>query len=148
MNKKVFWDNNKHNMLSSTLLTVVLCLVCLKINSQDVYLEYDHLPDLPPSIGQNVQPGLAGPYTGIDDNVLIVAGGANFPDKLPWEGGIKIYHDAIFILKEKTDGTFQWETTTAQLPFAAGYGEQYLQIMGSYALAGTQRTKIYRIAGL
>ena len=122
MTKKIFWYTNNYNTFSNILLTVVLCLVFFKTNSQDKYLEYDHLPDLPPGIGQNVQPGLAGPYTGIDDDVLIVAGGANFPDKLPWEGGIKAYYDGIFILKGKPNGTFQWEIATAKLPFAAGYG--------------------------
>src|SRR5690606_18867955 len=47
---------------------------------------------------------------------------ANFPDKLPWEGGIKAYYDEIFILKKKPDGTFQWEIATTKLPYAAGYG--------------------------
>jgi len=76
MTKKVFLDTNKYNMFWSLLLTVVLCLVCLKVNSQDGYFEYSHLPDLPPNIGQNTVQGLAGPYTGVDDEVLIVAGGA------------------------------------------------------------------------
>ena len=34
----------------------------------------------------------------MSDEVLIVAGGANFPDKVPWEGGEKICYDKIFLL--------------------------------------------------
>ncbi|HET8737433.1 MAG TPA: hypothetical protein VFM69_12620, partial [Pricia sp.] len=60
---------------------------------QEEYFEFQKLPDLPPNKGQKVQPGLAGTYAGVDDGVLILAGGANFPDKLPWEGGKKIYYD-------------------------------------------------------
>lgn len=41
--------------------------------------------------------GVAGPVTGILNNQLVVAGGANFPDAMPWKGGAKKYHDRIFI---------------------------------------------------
>jgi N-acetylneuraminic acid mutarotase len=42
-------------------------------------------------------PGLAGPVTGIHNNILIIAGGANFPEGLPWEGGKKKYHSAVYL---------------------------------------------------
>jgi len=45
--------------------------------------------------------GLAGAINGVNNDVLIVAGGSNFPDKLPWEGGKKVYYDKIFVLQEK-----------------------------------------------
>lgn len=41
--------------------------------------------------------GLAGPLVGMIDNYVLIGGGANFPDKLPWEGGTKTYHKAVFI---------------------------------------------------
>jgi solute:Na+ symporter, SSS family len=74
------------------------------------------IPDLPAG------KGIAGPYTGMDDGVLIVAGGANFPDKLPWDGGTKTYYDEIFILKTNTTGEYSWEKATERIPFASGYG--------------------------
>jgi SSS family transporter len=80
------------------------------------------IPDLPPNTGYTTQPGLAGPYTGMDDGVLIVAGGANFPDKLPWEGGKKVYYDEIFILRTNSTGDYSWEKTAEKIPFDAGYG--------------------------
>ena len=45
--------------------------------------------------------GLAGAINGVNNDVLIVAGGSNFPDKLPWEGGKKVYYDKIFVLQKK-----------------------------------------------
>ncbi|WP_206734734.1 hypothetical protein [Flavobacterium sp. YO64] len=33
--------------------------------------------------------GFAGPINGVYNDVFITAGGANFPDKMPWEGGKK-----------------------------------------------------------
>ena len=30
---------------------------------------------------------------------ILVAGGANFPDKKPWEGGKKVWYDTVFVLE-------------------------------------------------
>lgn len=51
--------------------------------------------------------GLAGAINGVNNDVLIVAGGSNFPDKLPWEGGKKSYYDNIFVL-EKKGNKYEW----------------------------------------
>jgi solute:Na+ symporter, SSS family len=86
------------------------------------YFQFSSLPNLPPNSGYLVQPGLAGSYTGIDDDVLIVAGGANFPGKLPWEGGEKVFYDEIFILRTNSTGDYSWEKADEKIPFTAGYG--------------------------
>ena len=41
--------------------------------------------------------GVAGPITGVYDNCLLVAGGANFPDGMPWLGGKKVYQQRVYI---------------------------------------------------
>ncbi|MBO9592527.1 MAG: hypothetical protein J7599_06410 [Niabella sp.] len=41
--------------------------------------------------------GYAGPVTGILANQLLIGGGANFPDGMPWAGGKKQYHDQLYI---------------------------------------------------
>ena len=73
------------------------------------------IPDLPPSSGEVKQVGLAGTFAGTHNKALIVAGGANFPDLPPWEGGKKVWWDDVFIL-EKTSmpgepEEFQWFTS-------------------------------------
>lgn len=86
------------------------------------YFQFSSLPDLPPNSGYFVQPGLAGSYTGVDNDVLIVAGGANFPGELPWEGGAKVYYNEIFVL-QKTDGEeYSWKKMDEVIPFKSGYG--------------------------
>jgi N-acetylneuraminic acid mutarotase len=62
--------------------------------------------------------GVAGPFAGVSGGALLVAGGANFPDKKPWEGGAKVWHDAAFVL-EKPGG--EWKHA-GKLPRALGYG--------------------------
>lgn len=53
----------------------------------------------------NAQPkslGFAGPVAGVHENVLVIAGGANFPDAMPWSGGKKKYYDDVYVyLKNK-----------------------------------------------
>ena len=85
---------------------LLLFFLTTGIHAQNNYFKFSQLPDLPPNSSYSTQPGLAGPYTGIDDGVLIVAGGANFPDKLPWKGGPKTYYTEIFILKTNTTGEY------------------------------------------
>lgn len=62
---------------------------------------------LPPSEGQSKSLGFAGPVNGVSNNVFIIAGGANFPNGLPWEGGKKHYSNEIFVL-QKEDNKFIW----------------------------------------
>jgi hypothetical protein len=47
-----------------------------------------------------------------------LAGGANFPEKLPWEGGTKVWHDTVFVL-EKPDAAWK---VAGKLPRPLGYG--------------------------
>ena len=62
--------------------------------------------------------GYAGSYAGVHGGALIVAGGANFPEKPLWEGGPKRWTDRVFVL-DKEDGTWQ---EPVRLPKPMGYG--------------------------
>lgn len=62
---------------------------------------------LPKSNGQLKSLGFAGIINGVNNNVLIIAGGANFPGRLPWEGGKKKYSDEIHVL-QKEGKNFLW----------------------------------------
>src|SRR4030095_7346512 len=62
--------------------------------------------------------GVAAPFAGVSGGALIVAGGANFPDKMPWEGGKKVWHDAVWVL-EKRGG--EWRSG-GKLPRPLAYG--------------------------
>jgi N-acetylneuraminic acid mutarotase len=62
--------------------------------------------------------GFAGPFAGVSHGTLLVGGGANFPDKKPWEGGTKVWYDTVFAL-DRPDG--RW-TIAGRLPRPLGYG--------------------------
>ncbi|MEP7376892.1 MAG: kelch repeat-containing protein [Chitinophagaceae bacterium] len=67
--------------------------------------------ELPPLNGQAKSLGFAGPVTGITGNKLIIAGGANFPDSMPWLGGKKKYYDEVYILQKRAGNKFSWLVT-------------------------------------
>jgi N-acetylneuraminate epimerase len=75
-------------------------------------LKWTELNPLPDPVG------FAGPFVGVAGDALIVAGGANFPEKAPWEGGTKVWHDSVFVL---TDPDGDWKTGF-RLPRPAAYG--------------------------
>ncbi len=73
---------------------------------------WSKLPSLPD------KEGFASMFAGVSQGALLAAGGANFPDKKPWEGGKKVWYDTVFAL-EKPDG--QWKVA-GKLPRPLGYG--------------------------
>ncbi len=73
----------------------------------EVLIKWKIAAELPSSNGQSKSLGFAGAINGVSNNVFIIAGGANFPDGLPWEGGKKYYSDEIFVL-QKEGKSFVW----------------------------------------
>lgn len=62
--------------------------------------------------------GWAGMFAGISKGKLFCLGGANFPDKKPWEGGKKKWYDEIYMLDEGKN----WVKVGDKLPSPLGYG--------------------------
>jgi len=75
---------------------------------------------IPAASGESKQLGLAGAVVGKSNRFLIVAGGCNFPDSMPWLGGKKRYYSDAFVFVKSSDDNFQLHTTT-QLPFNIAY---------------------------
>ncbi len=76
-------------------------------------VRWDALPPIPDAHG------FAGPFAGMVGEDLIVAGGANFPEAPPWEGGSKVWHDGIYVLPA---GAGEWQVSKVRLPQALAYG--------------------------
>ena len=73
--------------------------------------QWQALPELPGG------EGFAGMFAGRSHGMLLAAGGANFPDKRPWDGGRKQYYRDILVLGDGSG----W-TRIGQLPAAVAYG--------------------------
>lgn len=78
-------------------------------------LSWDLLPNLPPHSSEQAQPGVAGAYIGQHAGALIVAGGTNFPEGPPWDGGAKAWRDEIYVLLQGEDGPY-WHPGVFTLP--------------------------------
>lgn len=82
-------------------------------------LRYTRLPDLPAS---NSQPslGVAGAFAGVSHGALLIAGGANFTNGFPWQGGTKVWHSTVYVLVREGN-SHQW-VSTHKLDRPRGYG--------------------------
>jgi N-acetylneuraminic acid mutarotase len=75
-------------------------------------LSFSRLPDLPD------REGFAAMFAGVSGEALIIAGGANFPDKRPWEGGTKVWRDEVWLLESPAA---HWKVV-GRLPRPLAYG--------------------------
>lgn len=99
-------------------ISFIFFICSLNIQAQDngtpePILSWSELPELPPAAGKDYQPGVAGPFVGILNGALIVAGGANFP-KPVWENN-KEYHDDVYILIKDDEGQPAGSFSSAEL---------------------------------
>ncbi|GAB3647078.1 sodium/solute symporter [Echinicola sediminis] len=105
---------------------------------------YSALPDLPPEEGDSLALGFAGMFAGVHENVLILAGGANFPEKEPWKGGKKQYSQNVHVL-EKTENGYQWvEGIDLQLPAPVAYGTSVSTPQGLLCIGGENQDTIFK----
>ncbi|CAG5018520.1 N-acetylneuraminate epimerase [Dyadobacter sp. CECT 9275] len=74
-------------------------------------IKWSELPSLPGG------KGWAGMYAGVSNDALIAMGGANFPEKYPWEGGKKKWYEDIYVLRDKT-----WIKAKEKLSSPMAYG--------------------------
>jgi N-acetylneuraminic acid mutarotase len=84
----------------------------LTIGSVATTAPWQQLPPLPEALG------VAAPFAGTSGGVLLVAGGANFPAGMPWEGGKKVWHDRVWSLEQPAGA---WREV-GRLPRARAYG--------------------------
>ena len=79
-----------NSFFSSLILTILIMSTTLGFSQKTkiTNVEWKKAAQLQNADG-SISLGFAGPINGVTHNVLIVAGGANFPDKMPWEGGKK-----------------------------------------------------------
>jgi len=89
-------------------------------------LRWQALPPLPDGIG------VAGAFSGVSGDALIVAGGANFPDQPVWEGGGKRWYDTVYVLPAP-DGAWR---TAGRLPHPLGYGVSLTIPQGILCIGG------------
>ncbi len=98
-------------------------------------LEWSKIATLP-SLNGKAHPGLAGCFAGFHEGVLIVAGGANFPEGAPWEGGEKRWYKEIYLLHNEGEDKFRWESSKLELPATLAYGVSITTLKGVVCIGG------------
>lgn len=97
-------------------------------------LQWHALPDLPDPLG------VAGPFVGVHNDKLIVAGGANFPEPV-WEND-KVWRDTIYVLGE-TDAGYDWQEAGA-LTRPIAYGAAVSTPDGIVCMGGNDAAATFR----
>jgi len=91
--------------------------------------------------------GLAGAISGISNNILVIAGGNNFPDSMPWLGGKKKYYSQIYVFSKQHD-TLVMQPKIWQLPEPIGYAATGISTRGIVYAGGENENGISKKAGL
>lgn len=126
---------------------MVFFLICYSVKGKQeinnaVELQWSINSRLPLNPEQINQRGLAGSYSGIINNKLVVAGGANFPDSLPWEGGTKHYWSDIYVLS--LNGEEEWKVFPDTMPRELAYGESITLSEGILLIGGENSNGVYK----
>jgi SSS family solute:Na+ symporter len=125
-------------------IIIPFLLMCGIISAQNPSMPYSlswsELPSLPPVGGQPDAYGVAGPYAGIHNDALIIAGGSNFPEPR-WDTS-KEFHNAIWVLSKKGKDKYEW-INGGILPFKAGYGACISTASGVLCMGGCDNQKVF-----
>lgn len=109
-----------------------LTLSCAASQKQDTIV-WSQLPPLPDPLG------VAAPLVGQSDGALLVAGGANFPNGYPWEGGKKVWHNTVYVL---TATNAHWQVA-GHLPRPLAYGVSISIPQGVLCIGGSDAHRHY-----
>ena len=80
-----------HRRCAMLRLLLILCVTTVAAAAER--LTWKQLAPLPDSLG------VAGAFAGASGGALLVGGRANFPDRMPWDGGTKVWHDRVWVLE-------------------------------------------------
>lgn len=93
---------------------------------------WEEIAPIPPSVEDDVQHGLAAPFAGSSNGVILVSGGCNFPDVPVHDGGEKKYYDDVFIYDlSKKD----W-SVRGTFPYPIAYGASVTTEYGVVCIGG------------
>ncbi|QZE14659.1 sodium/solute symporter [Halosquirtibacter laminarini] len=125
--------------MRNTLLSILMLLLFVSTECIAEEFEWKIKGNLPESVDHGV--GRAGTFSGFINDNLIVVGGANFPDQLPWNGGVKVYHNDIFI-GDVSDQTIKWKSSNIHYSKNIAYGTSIQIKEGLLLIGGENREGI------
>lgn len=119
------------------LLLILNCSFFVSLgNTNPSNFDWKQLPEFPAFGNQTKANGVTGAFSGVHNDVLIVAGGANF-DEPKWETN-KSWHNDIFVLEKDAK---HW-SKKGELPFQISYGNSLSIDEGVVCMGGANNEKI------
>lgn len=116
--------------LMKTLIIIIFMINSISVNAQSqttdkpaaakLHLQNDMT--LPPCDGMENNLGVAGAFSGIIDNNLVIIGGANFPKGYPWEGGKKVWWKNMYRTSLSSQNQKEWYVADNFMPHTIAYG--------------------------
>jgi len=104
------------------LLTTILSPELSAQNQYVKNIDWSIAATIPPAAQQKTAKGLAGAISGVNHHVLLIAGGTNFPNEMPWNGGKKKYYNDVFLYQKTNNGLRLISTKQhLELPFNLAY---------------------------
>lgn len=126
------------------LLIIVLIFLSLKTISQNLrqtQINWSVWSELPIADGLEKQKGLAGASSGLSNDVMLIVGGSNFEEGVPWKGGQKKYFSDIYVV-QKDGKNFVWAKKTYKLPFNLAYAATVSTPKGLVCIGGENENGI------
>lgn len=131
--------------MEKRLLCIVACLAFINgshalsaedapISTEGEVTHWDRLPDLPYSRG------LTGPFVGVHENVLIIAGGTSLHERVG--NTERLWHDDIWILTKNSKGTYTW-IDRFRLDKARAHGAAVSTDQGLVCIGGNDATQAF-----
>lgn len=107
----------------TSFLIVFMMIDCTPTEKNIPTLNWSKTTELPPEEGASTSIGYAGPVAGAHNGVLLIGGGANFPEGMPWFGAPKKYHDELWVYNPTTN-TFKLFKLPHTLAYSANVSTQ------------------------
>lgn len=129
------------HLILLAILLIPLCFFCKR--QSEITFKVEKIAELPQVSSNTPNPGVAGAFSGITGDKLIIAGGANFPEKRPWDGGVKTFHSRVYIYSLSGQGPKLIDGNWS-FPNARAYGASVSLPDGVLTIGGNDREKCYQ----
>lgn len=140
--------------MSNTSKIIILSFICLfsafhtgaaiheTSGSQDMEkIAWDNTLTLP-EINGEANIGVAGAFSGFIGNNLFVAGGANFPDATPWNGGHKTWWNTLYYI-DISNPEAKWNIIQDGIPKPLAYGNTIELPSGLLCIGGCDSSQCH-----
>ncbi len=112
---------------------------CVSPTETELQFRWEKVGSLPDAVSPQHPHGFAGLAAGVSGEVFMVAGGANFPDAAPWDGGHKTYYDRGYSYK-KQDDSLVLQEASFHLPYKVAYPANVSTLQGIVVAGGENQS--------